>query len=745
MQQNIDNTFVELKAIKLNTPLLNDAELHSILDKIDAEEKTSSGGFTGKQISPKLSIYATKKVAAFAISAFVLLLGATYYFTNLSNTPSHEVSPKNNSVKSNSIKNNFVKNNFDNSKNLQQQSQTNNEGVLSRKISSNNAANKIKVQTPVVQQLSHSKVNAKNISNKNISNKNIQRGNIQTKNITDKTDDKPKQENTDKIKLGKLPELLTLSSEELERLFIMRIGDDVFGLQYSTCQNCNYNETLFYKKIFKTNGNSPQNNDSLFQKANKVRPFVYSYFYYDYDGYSGRSMSQTDSTLCDPDIEADMVLELSQLYTPDRKNTLGVNIPKELETSKFAKYLVPVKIEMGEGKQKSYLVMQFLPNKDFINALSPANAKIVQKYFPVTEYLAKPAGYVPPKKSVPNDLGIRTDIVLKMPPTIKLRENELSTINLKLSNDGFTLIVPQERIIDLNDENYDRKKFTAYLKKEGADTNYKRFIMQNDGKYDTRINVVRSEPKVEEKFTLEYDLNKYNPFASVRVIQRTYVRVDTGYCQRKRVMSGDFNSPALFSLYSKSKLDSLNKMLSADDTNDLKNYIATVQSSLVPVEVMLGDSSIKTMGNSYSRIVLWYLPTPEFVDALPSRYRDNLKHELEAIKNGTSTEAVCSVIKGESLLDICRMNSESIHKMRLEPNLAKEFTRCKFILTKSMKASVTVHDILGKVVKEVSRNSEISEGANDIKIDLSGISAGVYMVAITAENGEQTVQRLVIK
>ncbi|MEI8135086.1 MAG: T9SS type A sorting domain-containing protein [bacterium] len=84
-------------------------------------------------------------------------------------------------------------------------------------------------------------------------------------------------------------------------------------------------------------------------------------------------------------------------------------------------------------------------------------------------------------------------------------------------------------------------------------------------------------------------------------------------------------------------------------------------------------------------------------------------------------------------------------KSVLFPNPAKLHTTLHFSLSEPRTLVFSIHDLLGKRVKDGGSITEIAAGSYQHEINLSSLTAGVYLLVITTDKGEQTMQRLVIE
>jgi hypothetical protein len=143
---------------------------------------------------------------------------------------------------------------------------------------------------------------------------------------------------------------------------------------------------------------------------------------------------------------------------------------------------------------------------------------------------------------------------------------------------------------------------------------------------------------------------------------------------------------------------------------------------LIPILVRTATSEHynKEEGITYDDgLIFWYDPGKDFLATMP--------------------EAQNSV--GSSQTN----SSEIISKAVLYPNPAKNKTTVHFDLSEPRTIAFSIHDLLGKRVLDGGSIRESSAGSYDHEFDLSELTPGVYLLVITTDKGEQSMQRLVIQ
>lgn len=155
--------------------------------------------------------------------------------------------------------------------------------------------------------------------------------------------------------------------------------------------------------------------------------------------------------------------------------------------------------------------------------------------------------------------------------------------------------------------------------------------------------------------------------------------------------------------------------------------------TLIPVLMPFSDY-IK--GRNY-QYVYWYYPTEDFLNALPERYRNTLKAEIEYINTGISNEnANCTYFEA------CKSTLQ-LDGLKVYPNPAAFNVTVEFSSDKATEGSISLVNISGAMIRDLVSQTEFQAGQNTFKCDLSGVSSGVYLVYIVTSEGFKT-QRLIV-
>ncbi len=205
--------------------------------------------------------------------------------------------------------------------------------------------------------------------------------------------------------------------------------------------------------------------------------------------------------------------------------------------------------------------------------------------------------------------------------------------------------------------------------------------------------------------------------------------------------------------------------------------------------------------------ILWYEPTPEFLALLPDRYRNKItplyadisamlwvasqgiyppsvevpqgavsrdtlfservpntdrqpnmnqphgQREDRSLQSRASTStprreessSIDNAVTGAPTgLQQSTTNSGAILRAFLGVNPAASATTLEYTLSEPRRLTLSLHTIDGRQLQNVVESANYNAGSGTISIDLHGFSAGMYLVALTSDRGEQLVMRLLI-
>lgn len=190
-----------------------------------------------------------------------------------------------------------------------------------------------------------------------------------------------------------------------------------------------------------------------------------------------------------------------------------------------------------------------------------------------------------------------------------------------------------------------------------------------------------------------------------------------------------------------------------DIVKDLWNLVKIqnklIANNLIPIRIDPKDVENAKPVLDLDKFILFLYPNEEFLEALPERYREQIKHEMALInkiqKNEIQPEDACKGLNEQkSVLDICRMQSGAISKALIYPNPAKDKVNIKINLTENREISVSLHDVNGGCLLSPILSMKLKAGEETLNFDLPDLISGIYLIAIQSPNGEQVVQKIMI-
>lgn len=141
-----------------------------------------------------------------------------------------------------------------------------------------------------------------------------------------------------------------------------------------------------------------------------------------------------------------------------------------------------------------------------------------------------------------------------------------------------------------------------------------------------------------------------------------------------------------------------------------------------------------------SDLLYWFLPSEFLFSNLPEHIANDLKDEYNYIIAENKSE----LVKPDcNFYEECR-NTLLINDFKVYPNPANQFATVSFELPKAIEGRISLIDLQGRERIVLLEKTRISPGYQHFKLDISGISEGIYLITLFSDSGIQT-QRLVIQ
>ncbi len=162
---------------------------------------------------------------------------------------------------------------------------------------------------------------------------------------------------------------------------------------------------------------------------------------------------------------------------------------------------------------------------------------------------------------------------------------------------------------------------------------------------------------------------------------------------------------------------------------------------LIPIKIETGFKHIP------GPLYLWYLPTTEFLNALPERYSKSIRKELailDKIENqNVEPEKACKGFDEESFLGICDLSSGALSNIKIAPNPCMFDLDVTFNATDKRTVNIEIFDINGRNVKTLGNFNLSNFGEQSFSFDISQLRTGLYQLVIISDQGEKISKRFI--
>ncbi len=162
---------------------------------------------------------------------------------------------------------------------------------------------------------------------------------------------------------------------------------------------------------------------------------------------------------------------------------------------------------------------------------------------------------------------------------------------------------------------------------------------------------------------------------------------------------------------------------------------------LIPIKIETGFKEIP------GPLYLWYLPTTEFLNALPKRYSKSLRKELailDKIENqNIPVEEACAGFDEESFLGICDLSSGALSNIKIAPNPCLFQLNLSFTASEKRSVSMEVFDINGRSIQILGSFEINNLGEQQHTFDVSSLKTGIYQLVIVSDKGEKISKRFI--
>jgi hypothetical protein len=329
---------------------------------------------------------------------------------------------------------------------------------------------------------------------------------------------------------------------------------------------------------------------------------------------------------------------------------------------------------------------------------------------------------------------------------------------LKLSDEEFEKLVPNSRHDDTTFFIYEEKLLTEdrNLKLYQNTEYYKHSDLQTLKYTEHDLPLIGFKKLKEQRYRKNYDteisiyeLEKYKKTLYVAHSTSTELgSIFASYTSTAPILLDKTNDPFILNYvefgrsFSKKISDARKEKDSVKSYNlhkkskELSNKLFQI---LVPVQMEI------LPGTHY---IFWFYPNEEFLSALPERYSVNLRKELEVkrlLESGALdiSDACKGLDADNSVFGLCRYSEGAIKFDNLYPNPESIQSKLSFTLMKSRKLNIIIHDVNGRIVKELVNDVQYNAGSHDIDIPLDDLPSGINYIIIKTNENETIVKRMI--
>lgn len=166
----------------------------------------------------------------------------------------------------------------------------------------------------------------------------------------------------------------------------------------------------------------------------------------------------------------------------------------------------------------------------------------------------------------------------------------------------------------------------------------------------------------------------------------------------------------------------------------VENYFNHDINKLIPVEIKFDGVNLD--------YVLWFEPSMELLDRLPSRLQSKLRSEFEILQSEDGAYCGEAPIQNP-ISDKWNGCNGAIMNLKLSPIPAQSELNYAFELNDSRNLDVSITDINGMKLNVNVPKENYSIGSYFKKLDISSLSPGIYYLTIVSGNGEIVNQRFI--
>ncbi len=494
-------------------------------------------------------------------------------------------------------------------------------------------------------------------------------------------------------------------------------------------------------------------------------------FFTEHDGGVTSSIATCDHSayLSSLDVNREFKREFKQMMHDvegelDKDFFTKPELPLAKRPYKYLRYIVPLAFDFSQGDDHKMAVFFYVPTKEFLQELNPKHR---------LQLAALSAAAGSKHLAIPYS-GVSTAIEEQKIPTpssiagieyLQLSAEELQKLGVTM--DQGTVRFSMD---DFNTRDNGANTTETVADERQAERRAKRVLRERQElssvySYDTAHATILFRQDVQlplgqdNKHTIVpyngWSYTQPNPLSPVG-----YQSVEVSYQPSKRHSGFDHSE------WIDQQLVGVSPLLHGNAANFVQpgsNGRLVNTGATIPVRIILGTrqdvdaktlqarAGIDTAHFHVKAVDLYFVPSQDFVDRLPDRYRLPLQNELKLMDRVSKGELMlneaCDLLhkqQDNSLLDLCSSTGTDLSALTVFPNPVRNASmQCSFDAQSEGSYSVSLYNLQG-VLQKTLLQTRYRQGTNTITIDMKDIRPGIYVLSLSSEKGVQVTRRIIV-
>lgn len=328
-------------------------------------------------------------------------------------------------------------------------------------------------------------------------------------------------------------------------------------------------------------------------------------------------------------------------------------------------------------------------------------------------------------------------------PADTIKVKPVPTVVLDLNNNDLLKLGFQEYNKTLRYANKINSKLSLHLNIDSAGPRGRALIMDGPDSTNTGYN-------------LAVPIRLYNNEKSVttKVLVDTNVRVKSDTLKKGNFTyyfvynNVDFYPDYLTDIQGKKVVDINTAIKASVDINSVDKNVDTAVKIQTMIPILLRKQYFKT----YKNYLLWFSANQNFINALPKNISIDIgkAYKMYMYNSIRINTDVSIKIKEEKPKSMYFPDAESempeLNKFKLYPNPVSDYLNLDFETNQPVKFKMFITDISGKQIIGYNREFSFNKaGQYHERLDLNGMTPGIYIMMLYTANGSKINKRIVVQ